>query len=482
MRTVLLSAILAIAAGLVAPAGAAEKPNIVILLADDLGWQDVSYHGSPIRTPRIDALAKEGVELDQFYVFPVCSPTRAGLMTGRYPIRYGAMRTVFPPWRAGGLDTSEVTLANVLAEAGYAQRGVFGKWHLGHSDVKYHPLRRGFTEFYGHYNGAVDYFSHEREGELDWHRGYEPSYDKGYSTDLIAREASRFIRDAARSGSPFLCYVPFNAAHSPFQAKPEDLAPYKDLQAVPGDWGGNAAARLKNRRILGGMVAGLDHGVGEILDAIDEAGVRESTLLFFFSDNGGVGGISSNEPLRGAKATAFEGGTRVPAIARWPGRLQGGRKVTAPLAVIDMLPTLMALTGVKDSHGKPLDGRNVWPLLTGEQKTLDRELYSYIGAAGEDTEQVAYRDGPWKLVVAGPNLADPNADDSLRTRYLFRLDRDPNETTNLADKEPARVKAMYAKAKAFRELQPPGGVPPYGEGKEGFVAPKEWKIPGAPGQ
>jgi arylsulfatase B len=481
--------ILLLFGALAASLAAAEKPNIVILLADDLGWGDVSYHGGEIRTPRIDGLAAEGVQLDRFYSFPVCSPTRAGLMTGRYPIRYGAMRTVFPPWRKGGLDTSEVTLADVLGAVGYGRRGVFGKWHLGHSDVKYHPLRRGFTDFYGHYNGAIDYFTHEREGVLDWHRGFATNHDEGYSTDLIARRAAEFIHDAAAGGAPFLCYVPFNAPHSPFQAKPEDMAPYQDLEAIPGDRPSdspeaqqaakNIEQRRKNRRILAGMIAGLDRGVGRVLDAVAESGVHDNTLVLFFSDNGGVAGIGSNKPLRGDKATVFEGGTRVPAAIRWPAVLEGGgRKVESPIGVIDVLPTLMSVAGVDDHGGKPLDGLNVWPLIAGEQQQIDRELYSYIGARGEDTEQVSYRDGDWKLVVTGPNLANPKADNSKRKRLLFRLDRDPNEQNDLAAEEPQRVAAMFAKAKAFRELQPADGVPPYSEGQnEPFTPPAEWRMP-----
>ena len=209
------------------------RPNIVILLADDLGCTDVTFHGGNIPTPNIDRIAAEGAELARYYVAPVCSPTRAGLLTGRYPIRYGAMRSVYPPWRAGGMDVSELTIADVLAEAGYRHRAVFGKWHLGHSDKKYHPLRRGFTEFYGHYNGAVDYFTHEREGEVDWHEGFEPSDDQGYATDLIADRAARFVRSHATDAEPFLCYVPFGAPHSPFQAKQEHLPLYTGLPPPP---------------------------------------------------------------------------------------------------------------------------------------------------------------------------------------------------------------------------------------------------------
>ena len=163
-----LSSLLGICAALISwTAGAAERPNVIVVVADDLGWADVSFHGEQIKTPNIDRLASEGAELARFYVCPVCSPTRAGLMTGRYPIRYGLMRAVIPPWRKGGLDLSEATLPQVLAKAGYRHRGIFGKWHLGHSDIGYHPLRRGITDFIAHYNGAIYYFTHEREGELD---------------------------------------------------------------------------------------------------------------------------------------------------------------------------------------------------------------------------------------------------------------------------------------------------------------------------
>ena len=163
-------------------AGGKAPPNIVILLADDLGWNDVGYHGSDIRTPRIDAFVKEGVELDRFYACPVCTPTRAGLMTGRFPNRFGLRSGVITPWRKAGLPVEEETMADVLGRAGYKRRACFGKWHLGHHQRAWHPLQRGFTHFYGHYNGAIDFFTHEREGQRDWHRGYEPCDDAGYST------------------------------------------------------------------------------------------------------------------------------------------------------------------------------------------------------------------------------------------------------------------------------------------------------------
>ena len=462
----------------------AARPNIVIVVADDLGWADVGYHGSKIATPNIDRIAAEGAALERFYVAPVCSPTRAGLMTGRYPIRFGAMRAVYAPHRKGGMDTSETTIADALATAGYEHRALVGKWHLGHSNVKYHPLRRGFTEFYGLYSGSNDYFSHKSNFRLDWHRGYESNYDKGYTTDLFADEAVNFIRTHAGGEAPFLLYLPFTAPHEPFQAKAEHLPLYADLGPAKGRWSGEETEalnppdkgqqRLKKRRILGAMVHALDEAIGRILRALDEAGIADDTLVLFFSDNGGTGGISSNAPLRGTKASVFEGGVRVPAAARWPGKIPAGRAIHAPLAYIDVMPTLMGVAGIERPVGKPLDGIDMLGVLTGENPDIDRDLYSYIGQYGEHREEISYMSNGWKLVVKGPNIIDAGADDSLRKRYLFRIDRDPNETENLAAEKPDRVAQMYAKLMAFRALQPADAVPPYAEG---MVLPPFFKLP-----
>ena len=476
-----------------AAAQAAEKPNVVIIVADDLGWADVSFHGGEIKTPNLDRLVREGVELNRFYVCPVCSPTRAGLMTGRYPIRFGLMRAVVPPWRKGGLDPAEVTLADVLAGAGYRHRGIFGKWHLGHSATEYHPLRRGFTEFVGHYNGAIDYFTHEREGELDWHRDYDSNYDQGYSTDLIAEAAAGFINGHAGDDSPFLCYVPFNAPHGPLQAKKEDLNAYEHLAAVGSGEkaggnnrkqarkpaGGAAGRRGRSPRpTLAAMFSSLDQGVGQILDALDDNGIAGGTLVWFFSDNGGVG-VGDNRPLRAGKATVFEGGIRVAAALRWPGRVPAGRKITAPTAYIDVLPTLMRITGVEGHGGKPLDGIDVLDLVTGRQDPADRDLYSYIGQQGEATEQLTLIEPEWKLVVIGPKVTDPAADGTKREVLLFRIAEDPYETKDVAAEHPDVVERMYGKLKSFRGLQPATAVPPYGQRDGDFRAPKEWKIPDA---
>ena len=465
-----------------------SRPNIVILLADDLGWTDVSFHGGNIATPNIDRIAVEGAELSRYYVFPVCSPTRAGLMTGRYPIRFGAMRAVYPPWREGGMDTSEWTMADIVAEAGYKHRGVFGKWHLGHSDKKFHPLRRGFTEFYGHYNGAVDYFTHEREGEIDWHSGFDPSDDPGYTTDLIADAAARFIREHADDAEPFLCYVPFNAPHSPFQAKEDDLTLYANLPPARGFFQGfegvsmeaNREARERDRRILGAMVHSLDQGVGRILDAIDQAGISHNTFVLFSSDNGGVRGVGENTPLRGGKATVFEGGIRVAAAARWPRQIPAGRQVDAPLANIDILPTVMRMAEVERYHGKPIDGVDILDVLTGRQETIERDLYNYIGQEGIHREYISYMTNEWKMIVFGPDVTDESADDSARQRFLFHISDDRSEERNVVAENSELAASMYERIKEFRALQPEGAVPPYLQGRDspGFNAPKRWQMRG----
>ncbi len=236
-----------------------EQPNIVIILADDMGWADVGYHNQRTETPNIDALAAEGIELDHFYVAPMCSPTRAGLLTGRYPIRFGMARAVIPPFRNFGLPVGERTIAEALAEVGYQHCGAFGKWHLGHLQQKWHPLAQGFTHFEGHYNGSIDYFTHKRDDEHDWHVGYEPVRREGYSTDLIADAAADFIRAMGADDSPYFVYIAFNSPHTPLQAKPEDLARYVKEGAKP-----TAEQTIK------AMIWSLDQGVGRILEAIEK--------------------------------------------------------------------------------------------------------------------------------------------------------------------------------------------------------------------
>ncbi len=447
-----------------------ERPNIVILLADDLGWADVGYHGGVIDTPNIDRLAKEGMRLENFHVAPLCSPTRAGLMTGRWPIRYGMGEAVITPWRKHGLPTTERTLADLLAAAGYQRRAAIGKWHLGHYRKKYLPLNRGFTFFYGHYNGAFDYLTHKREGELDWHRNWETCHDEGYSTDLIGREAVRYIEDNPND-KPFFLYVPFNAPHSPMQAKERDIAKYK--------------GRIANerKRIYAAMVDSMDQAIGKILAAIDAKGIAENTFLLFMSDNGGATSFGSvNRPWRSGKGSVYEGGVRVPAIVRWPaGGVSGGGTCDAMMGMIDVYPTVKRIAGVTVADLNPVDGFDVLDVIRGKAPPPERHWFSYIAQGSPD--KIAVCDGTWKLIVLGGSVldvplkatADTSDPELNRTVELYQMARDPSETTNLAKEEPEIVSRLLAELHVFRRLKI-GGIPDFREGREGFVAPKDWKI------
>ena len=469
MNRLLLVSIVVLA--LVAPAQAEKKPNVVIMLADDLGWGAVSYHSDWAETPNVDRLAREGIELDRFYVAPMCSPTRAGLMTGRYPIRFGLARAVIPPQRNFGLAVEERTIADELADAGYANRGIFGKWHLGHHHVKWHPLSRGFTQFEGHYNGAIDYFTLQREGERDWHENHQPSAKQGYATDLIADAASTFIRKAAADDAPYFCYVPFNAPHSPFQAKPEDIARYaKDSRT-------DTEAKLK------AMIWSMDQGVARILQAIEDTGEAEKTQVWILSDNGGVGRFKqNNRPLHGSKLTTFEGGIRVVACVRWPAKWKGGRKLKNTMGYIDVLPTVLASAGVDSNIGqaadRKLDGVSLCGLLEGtETESPERDWYSYHGQAGADRETIAIKTARWKLVVIGPDIRQSAISDKHKV-HLYRMSVDLLEQQNLADQHADVVNELFAKLRAYRSLQPENAVPVYQAGKAGFKPWKDWDIRG----
>jgi arylsulfatase A-like enzyme len=464
-----------------------ELPNIVIIMPDDLGSRDVSFRGGAIATPHIDRIAAEGVTFDRFYTAPVCSPTRAGLMTGRYPIRFGLMRAVIAAWRDFGLDTNEVTLAEVLAKAGYTHRAIFGKWHLGHHKKRWHPLRRGFTEFKG-YNAAIDFFTHENIflGERDWWHDYDSVDEPGYLTDLHAEHTVQFINAHAKEDAPFFAYVPFSAPHSPLQAKEEDLPLYEHLDALPAPRGWeestagrplrDEARRRAGRRIHGAMVHALDVGVGRILQALEDNGVADNTLVLFFSDNGGSVGIGDNAPFKGAKGSVFEGGIRVVAAARWPaGDITGGRVVKTPVQYVDVLPTLMGITGVEDHGGEPLDGLDLSGIIRGSEPDVppERTLFSFIAQLDPEREQVSVTQGDWKLVVIGPPLTRSGSVDASR-KLLYRVTADSLEERDVAARFPDVTAQLLAKAVEFRALQPAEHVAPFFDGRESFEPPRNW--------
>ena len=449
------------------------RPNIVVVVADDLGWNAVGYHGGFVPTPHIDRIAKQGVELDRFYVSPMCSPTRAGLMTGRYAMRLGMARAVVRPWAKFGLPPAERTLPEALADAGYAHRGAFGKWHLGHLDPQWHPLAQGFTAYKGMYNGAGDYFKRLRDGEPDWHRDHEPVDEKGYTTELIAAAACEFITRHAGDG-PFFCYVPFSAPHDPLQAPPEVVRRFAALDENPDD------NRPSDRQKLAALVACMDDGVGRILAAIEAAGAAKNTVVWFLSDNGGIRSIpGNNTPLRGSKLTVYEGGVRVPAAVWWPGVIEGGRKVDSPVMNVDVMPTLLALAGAAaPSPDRPLDGLDVSAVLTGKQPgSPPRDLYFFDGQSGADDEQIAVTsaDG-WKLVVRGPDVRRPGGFVTPAHKVeLFHLAEDPLEKTDRAAARSDLVAELGKKVVAFRASEPKDSLPPLNRKPADFRPPPRWR-------
>ncbi len=418
------------------PQARVEGPHVVFIVADDMGWKDVGYHGSEIKTPHLDRLAASGVKLEQFYVQPVCTPTRASLMTGRYPMRYGLQVSVIRPDATYGLPLEERMLPQALREAGYATRMV-GKWHLGSHDEKYWPASRGFDHHYGHLFGALDYNTHVRDGKLDWYRDGKPLKEEGYATELMGREAVKILRehDPAR---PLFLYVAFNATHSPLQAPQEYVEKYKDIAD-------------RDRRIKAAMTACMDDQIGAIAAEIERRGMKEKTLLVFSSDNGGPTGkgqAADNGPLRAGKATLYEGGLRVNAFAVWPGRIKPGSTVNEMLHMVDWYPTLLKLAGAKPEQKLPLDGKEAWAAIAeGKPSPRDEVLHNVQPTRG------ALRKGPWKVVVQG---GLPAADPASVKAELFNIADDPYEKTNLAGKHPEKLKDLFDRLNGYaKEAAPP---------------------------
>lgn len=409
-----------LALGLAPAALLAAPPDIVCILADDMGYADAGFNGGKaIRTPHLDQLAAGGAVLESFYVQPVCSPTRATLMTGRHVIHNGVYSIVRPGAR-WGLPLAERTLAEALREAGYTT-AICGKWHLGEFEEAYRPTRRGFDRQYGHWFGAIDYFTHERDGKRDWQRDDQPCADKGYSTHLIAQESCRIIREQ-RKDKPLFLYVPFNAVHAPHQVPAKYTQPYEKLKGA--------------RRLYAGMLSAMDEAVGQIAAALEETGRRGNTIIIFSSDNGGPspGKVTDNGSLRAGKGTLYEGGIRACAFAAWPGRIPAGQRIREPLSIADWYPTLIKLAGGSLEQKLPLDGHDILPLLAkGEKPTRDT-----LFLAGTQDGRAALRAGDWKL-IGGKGDVEPE---------LYNLADDPGERNNRAAAEGDRLSALRAQLDA----------------------------------
>ncbi len=407
----------------------AEKPNFLLIVADDLGWADVGFHGAKIRTPNLDQLAREGVRLDQHYVQPVCTPTRAALLTGRYPSRFGPH--VLAPSNLRALPKGTLTLASALKSVGYSTY-LSGKWHLG-SRPEWGPNHYGFDHSYGSLAGAADPWTHQyRPGPYakTWHRDGQPLEEEGNATELVARQAVEWIRQKRQ---PWLIYVPFQAVHIPIDAPDEYKKAYQDLTLFKDP------VKDESYRRFAAFVTQMDAKIGELIAALEQTGQRDNTLVIFFSDNGGLPGgknpyistvpdtpvLSSNLPLRGHKGQLYEGGVRVVALVNWPGKLRPG-VMTAPIHAVDWMPTLAALAGFKPTDDPRWDGHNIWPLLTGQAKqTEPRTLYIPLRNGS------AIRHGDWKLIITPKGV-----------RELYNLSNDPYEKNNLAEKEPQRVEQL----------------------------------------
>jgi len=456
----------------------------VIFLADDLGWADVGFHGEEvIETPSLDRLAAEGVQLDRFYSTPICSPTRAALMTGRDPMRLGVVYGVIMPWHTIGIHPAELFMPEAFRRAGY-QTAIVGKWHLGHAQETYHPNQRGFEHFYGHLHTEVGYFPpFASQGGRDFQRNGEAIDDQGYETFLLAEEGARWIRERDDS-KPFFLYMPFIAPHTPLEAPDDLLAKYEDMEddrkpaRSPQTDNSRRIARLMmledSRPVYAAVVDAMDQAVGKVLDALDEQGVTQNTIVLFFSDNGGAAyayGGADNVPLRGGKGDTFEGGIRVVSVIRWPKKLEAGTSNGSVMSVMDVFPTLAAAAGIPIDTRFKLDGRNLWPALV-EGRREPRKDYLYFASETPirgHFNTTAFND-EWKLVQEidqGWLAADV-------TTHLFRIDEDPNEHHNLASAYPKVVEKMSDAILTWRSLYPVAGtrtelVPP-----PGWRAPKDW--------
>jgi arylsulfatase A-like enzyme len=444
VRVLLLLLLIAAVPGAIT---AAERPNVLLIVSDDQGWADIGYHNPELRTPHLDRLAREGVELDRHYVQPQCTPTRVALMTGRYPSRFGPHATQASNAHAFPFDTP--TLATVLAGLGY-DTALVGKWHMGDKPGE-GPNQHGFAHSYGCLAGAVGVYDHRyRKGALAWHRNgdfLDAAQHQGHVTDLIAAEAVRWLREGRTKGKPFFLYLPFTAVHTPLVEEERWLAV-------------NAHIADPDRRLFAAAATHMDWAVGEVLRALEETGQREKTLIIFTADNGGIhtgydggnypppdpalrAGFSSNAPLRGGKTNCFEGGIRVPAFAHWPGRLRP-QKRTAPMHAVDWLPTLAALTGAQLPEGLALDGQNVWPLLAGErtEQAGPREFY-WVWNSSRAWE--ALRLGDWKIVRDNRPKAERRGE-----WMLFNVTDDPEEKSDRAAEQPARVAELAARFEAHK--------------------------------
>lgn len=403
-------------------AGSPQKPNVLLIITDDVGYGDIGSYGAPdTKTPNIDRLAKEGVKLTDFYAAPQCTPTRAALITGRYQQRVSLERALGGDGAAleQGLSPTGRSLPRLLKENGYAT-GLIGKWHLGFKP-EFGPNAHGFDYFFGFLAGFIDFYTHTRgDGHSDLFENTTPVEESGYMTDLITAHAVRFIQETARK--PFFLEVAYNAAHWPFQ--PPDhysKAPNNAAFQGPGD------ATPATRKDYVAMLERADDGVGKIIETIERLGLTRNTLVIFTNDNGGEW-LSRNAPLFHRKDTLWEGGIRVPAIFRWPGHLPAGKTSPQVGITMDLTASILAATNTPVPPEAHLEGMNILPILEVRSPVVDRTLFWRINTPAR--QQRAVRSGDWKLLI--------DADDLL----LYNLRTDIGERQDLAMQRPDLVRKL----------------------------------------
>ena len=430
------------------------RPNIVLILVDDMGYGDAGcYQGTAFPTPNLDRMAAEGIKFTDFHSSGcVCSPTRAGLLTGRYQQRAGipgVVSAAFNKNRHHGLQTAETTFAEIFASAGY-QTAMFGKWHLGYEE-KYNPVHHGFQDYVGYVSGNIDFHSHiDGAGMFDWWHQNKLSHETGYTTHLITNHACQFVSKAAASERPFCLYVAHEAPHDPYQG-PGDKPVRKEGNGKP-TYDHREPSHAK--RAYAEMMIEMDKGVGQLIEALEQSNVDSNTLVMFFSDNGATG-PGSCAGLYGMKGTLWEGGHRVPCLARWPGRIPAGAVTDQLASTIDIMPTMLDYANIKQQGIPDLDGVSLRRTLQGKTVSTSRAMFWEYGKAS------AVRDGNWKLVVEGgkplrqdsnrfPNINWKTADDGRERVALFDLGVDMNESKNLATQHPERVTRMKDAIRTWR--------------------------------
>ncbi|NQU84439.1 MAG: sulfatase-like hydrolase/transferase [Mariniphaga sp.] len=406
-----------------------KLPNVIIIYADDMGWGDVGYHGvDNILTPNIDKLAQSGIYFTQGYVSSsICSPSRCGLLTGVYQQRFSSGQNNRDNDPHIALFRKQSQISEILKPAGYYS-GIIGKWHLG-EDETLRPNKRGWDEFYGFLGGSHSFFKATKKytKNLDFrpiYRNNEIVDYEGYATEVFTAEAIDFLKrnHPEKTGNPFCLYVAYNAVHFPWEV------PDKYIQRV-------SFIKNQNRRLFAGMVLAMDDGIGQIINALDEEGLSDNTIVIFISDNGSprgqLGDMSSTGPFRGWKGDCLEGGTRIPYIIKWPGQIEAGSKYDKPVINLDIVPTIASFIGLKNMEKYNFDGENILPYIKGE---IDSEKTPHENLFWKRGNDWAIRNGDWKLVVEYQK--------DNRDPMLFNLSNDIGERNDLAGEFPEKAKEL----------------------------------------